>query len=94
MSTATHSTNSTLDRGLDPTGRLGALRAEVETLMHDKVTPAISSMADSAQHAATQARDTVRDGAARVSGSVQERPLAAIAIAGGIGFLLGMLYRR
>jgi ElaB/YqjD/DUF883 family membrane-anchored ribosome-binding protein len=74
--------------------QLNALRDQVETLMHDKVTPRISAMADSAQHAATQARDSVRDGAANVSARVHENPLAAVAIAGGVGFLLGMLFRR
>lgn len=78
----------------DPETQLGALRDQVETLMHDKVTPRLSAMADSAQQVATQARDSVRDGAANVSARVHENPLAAVAIAGGIGFLLGMLFRR
>ncbi len=87
-------TNATFNGLRDSESRLGELRDQVETLMHDKVTPKLSAMADSAQQAATQARDSVRDSAANVSHRVQDRPLTAIALAGGIGFLLGMLFRR
>jgi ElaB/YqjD/DUF883 family membrane-anchored ribosome-binding protein len=73
---------------------VGALRGQVETLMNDTVTPALTAVVDKAQSMGENARAKVEGGAQQVSDRVQAQPLTAIAIAAGVGFLLGMLFRR
>ena len=81
-------------RGEDVATQIAALRDQIDGLLQDKAGPALSSMADSAQNTAAQAYDAMRDGAANVSRCVQERPIAALAMASGLGFLLGLMVRR
>lgn len=78
----------------ETTDPVGALRDQVETLMNDTVTPALTAVVDKAQAMGETARAKVEGSAQQVSDRVQAQPLAAIAIAGGVGFLLGLLFRR
>ncbi len=66
----------------DVNDELSRLRDQVNQLMKDRVNPALHD-------AASQARDFGEDNVARISGRVREQPFAALAIAAGIGFLLG-----
>ncbi len=69
----------------DTQRQINRLRAQVETLMQERVTPAVTDVADRADTAMRRGREQVE----AVSGQVQERPLAAILVAVGIGYLLG-----
>ena len=80
-------------RGDDPKEEIARLRAQVEQLMRDRVTPAVADAAGRAEEAAYQARDYAQAKVERVARSVRERPLTALAIAAGVGYLLGRVSR-
>jgi ElaB/YqjD/DUF883 family membrane-anchored ribosome-binding protein len=69
----------------DTQRQINQLRARVETLMKDRVTPAVTNVAGRADTAMRRGRERVE----AVSGQVQERPLLAILVGVGIGYLLG-----
>ena len=73
--------------------QIARLRDQVETLMRDRVTPAVSDAAGRAQSAMNDAAGVVRDQAEVVSGKVREQPLVAVLVAAGIGFVLGRAMR-
>jgi ElaB/YqjD/DUF883 family membrane-anchored ribosome-binding protein len=77
----------------DAQAQISRLRHEVESLMKDRVTPAMSQFAGHAQDAYSSARGVVRDQSEMVSGRVQERPLIALAIAAAIGWAVGRIMR-
>jgi ElaB/YqjD/DUF883 family membrane-anchored ribosome-binding protein len=84
----------------DTTGRLESaraeiarLRAEVDALMKDRVTPAVSDFMGRAEKAVSGARDVVGEQSQAVAGQVKERPLLAIAIAAAIGWVIGRAMR-
>lgn len=70
---------------------LARLRAQVEKLMSETVTPAIAGAADQVQEYAEHARDAVEHQADALSETVRERPLLAVGIAALGGYLLGRL---
>ena len=78
----------------DAKTELAQLRSKVESLMNDRVTPAISAVAGQAEAAAKSATTEVRHQTARLSDAVQDQPLAAIGIAAIAGFVLAALVRR
>ena len=59
--------------------RIANLRAEMETLMREKIGPEVVEAA--------------RETAASVTRAVRARPLTAILIAAGVGYLLGRVGR-
>jgi ElaB/YqjD/DUF883 family membrane-anchored ribosome-binding protein len=69
------------------------LREQVETLMRDRVTPAMGEAAERVEAAAHDAADVMRGRADALAGAVRGQPLAAICIAAVIGFLLGRVGR-
>ncbi len=73
--------------------QIARLRSQVEALMKDKVTPMVSNAAGRAEAALHSAGDRVRGQADAVSGQVRKQPLAAIAVAAGVGFLIGRIIR-
>jgi ElaB/YqjD/DUF883 family membrane-anchored ribosome-binding protein len=77
----------------DANAQIARLREQVETLMKDRVTPAMADFADRAGSAVSGASGVVRDQAQAVSGRVREQPLIAVLIAAGIGWLLGRAMR-
>lgn len=77
----------------DTTAQIARLRAQVEELMKDRVTPAVADLAGRAEAAVSGARDAVRDQAESVSSRVREQPLIAILVAAGIGWVVGRLMR-
>jgi ElaB/YqjD/DUF883 family membrane-anchored ribosome-binding protein len=81
------------------------LRRKMESLMEDRVTPAVGRAADRAQafvgraqatasDYAGQAQDLARKEADTVASIVKDRPFTAIALAAGIGYVLARLLRR
>ncbi len=77
----------------DAQAQITALRKQVNQLMGEHVTPALSDAADRAQNVAKQARDYTSDQADNVAEQVRGRPLVAIAIAGAVGYVLGRFVR-
>ena len=71
----------------DTQRQINQLRAQVETLMRERITPAVTEVAGRADTALRRGREQVE----AVSGQVQERPLLAILVAVGIGYLLRRL---
>lgn len=78
----------------DAAAEIARLREQVEGLMRDRVTPVFGHALHSAENAAKAAGDEVRHQAARLSDTVQDKPLAALALAGVAGFVLASLIRR
>ena len=77
----------------DATSQIARLREQVETLMKERVTPAVADMAGRAESAVYGATGAVREQADALSGRVKEQPLTAILVALGIGFILGRASR-
>jgi ElaB/YqjD/DUF883 family membrane-anchored ribosome-binding protein len=81
------------DHADDAMSQIGRLRDQVESLMRDKVNPAMGDAANRAQAAAGDAADAMRDRADALGGAIRQQPLAAICIAAVVGFLLGRIGR-
>jgi ElaB/YqjD/DUF883 family membrane-anchored ribosome-binding protein len=77
----------------DATSQIARLREQVETLMKDRITPAVAEAAGRAESAVYGAAGKVRDQAEVVSDRVRDQPLLAILIAAGIGYVLGRVTR-
>lgn len=75
----------------DASDELAKLRAQVETLLNERVTPALASMADSAEGYAREAKAAVQVQADRASAAIQERPLTIVTAIAACAFLLGKL---
>jgi len=73
---------------------IARLREKVETLMTDRVTPAVTQLASQAEDAAHAATDKVRENAERLSDTIKAQPLTAVGIAALVGFLFAGLVRR
>jgi ElaB/YqjD/DUF883 family membrane-anchored ribosome-binding protein len=74
--------NEKATRTDDAMAQIVRLREEVDTLMRERVTPAVT--------AAVEAARTQSD---KLTGKVRGRPLTSIAIAGAVGYLMGRLGR-
>jgi ElaB/YqjD/DUF883 family membrane-anchored ribosome-binding protein len=77
----------------DATSQIARLREQVETLMKERVTPAVADVAGRAESVVYGAAGAVREQADALSGRVREQPMMAILIAAGIGFILGRAMR-
>ena len=77
----------------DAKAQISQLRDQVQNLMSERVTPALSTAASTAEDYARQARDMASDQTEMLSDQVRESPLAAIMIAAGVGYLLGRIAR-
>ena len=77
----------------DITTQVAHLREQVETLMRDRVTPAVADLAGRAESAMTGATTAVKDRAESFSGVVRDQPLIAVAVAAGVGWVIGRLMR-
>jgi ElaB/YqjD/DUF883 family membrane-anchored ribosome-binding protein len=78
---------------VDAMAQIGHLREEVETLMRDKVTPAVAGATERMVSTAQNAADTIRTRADMFAGSVRHQPLISILLAAGVGYLLGRVAR-
>jgi ElaB/YqjD/DUF883 family membrane-anchored ribosome-binding protein len=81
------------DVSADAKEQIAQLREQVQTLMSERVTPALASAADTAQRYVDQARDVYSDNSEALSERVRESPLVAILIATGVGYLIGRISR-
>jgi ElaB/YqjD/DUF883 family membrane-anchored ribosome-binding protein len=73
----------------DAASQIARLRAQVETLMREKVVPAVGSTTERVGEAAHDAADMMRDRADQLAGTVRDRPLTSVVIAAALGYLLG-----
>lgn len=90
----TGATTGTGSANFDPHAEITALREKVESLMSDRVSPAIGNAVGSAEAAAHRATDAVRHQAENLSEFVHEKPLTAMASAALAGFVFALLVRR
>jgi ElaB/YqjD/DUF883 family membrane-anchored ribosome-binding protein len=81
------------EKAFDAKEQISQLRRQVEQLMSERVTPALSDAAQRAEAAARTAAETAREQAEMVSSRVREQPLLAILIAAATGYLIGRLFR-
>ena len=81
------------DVSQDAKEQIAQLRDQVQTLMSERVTPALASAAGQAQDYARQAKDMYDDQTEALSERVRDSPIVAILIATGIGYLLGRIAR-
>lgn len=77
----------------DAQAQIAKLRQQVEGMMKDRVTPAVSDFADRAGTAVNTASGAVRDQAEVVSSKVKDAPLIAIMIAAAVGWVVGRVMR-
>jgi ElaB/YqjD/DUF883 family membrane-anchored ribosome-binding protein len=75
----------------DARAELARLRAQVERLMQDRVTPALGNAAETVEDYSRRARASIEENADALSHTVRERPLLAIGAAALGGWLLGRL---
>lgn len=73
---------------------IAALRAKVEALMKERVTPAVVQAANKAEAVAHQATDTIREQTERLSETIRERPLTSVGLAALAGYVFAILCRR
>jgi ElaB/YqjD/DUF883 family membrane-anchored ribosome-binding protein len=82
-----------MGRAEDAMAQITRLREQVETLMRDRVSPAMGEAAERVEAAAHDAAYVMRVRANVLAGAVRSQPLAAIGIAAVVGFLLGRIGR-
>jgi ElaB/YqjD/DUF883 family membrane-anchored ribosome-binding protein len=79
-------------RADDAMAQIARLRAQVESLMRDKMAQVVDGT-ERIEAAAYEAADVVRERADAVAGTVRERPLTAVLIAAAVGYLVGRMVR-
>lgn len=72
---------------------IASLKKQVESLLNERVTPAIANAADKAEHVVHNAKEMTDCQMKQVSDKVQSRPLMAIGIAVIIGCFIGKIIR-
>jgi hypothetical protein len=73
----------------DVQAQIDRLRAQVEALTQDRVTPVVKDFADRTQNVIPNIAGTVRGQAQAASGQVKARPLTANLIAFAVGWVAG-----
>ena len=81
------------DVAQDAKEQIAQLRDQVQTLMSERVTPALANAAGQAEDYVRQAKGVYDDQTEMLSERVRESPLVAIMIATGVGYLLGRIAR-
>ncbi|MGH7042816.1 MAG: hypothetical protein ACREFY_11875 [Acetobacteraceae bacterium] len=69
--------------------QLARLRAQVETLMQERVTPALNAAASGARGAMAAACDEAK----ALGGHIKEQPVLSVLVAAAVGFVLGRVSR-
>jgi ElaB/YqjD/DUF883 family membrane-anchored ribosome-binding protein len=77
----------------DAESQLSRLRAQVDALRRERVTPALASAAETAGSAIHDATETARHQAEALSVRVRQHPLLAVLIALAIGLVIGRALR-
>jgi ElaB/YqjD/DUF883 family membrane-anchored ribosome-binding protein len=77
----------------DLRAQLDELRAQVRTLLNDKVGPRVAEAAQSAEDAARHVRDAAQCQARMVGDEIRERPFTSVLLAAAVGALIGRVLR-
>ena len=72
--------------------QLEALQAQVQELI-DRVGPAVSDMAGRAEEVLQQAKDFTQAKIEAISDDVRERPVTALLLVAGVGYIVGRISR-
>lgn len=75
----------------DAKTELSKLREQVETLMRERVAPALNDAAKQVGDYASRAQNTVEEKADSLAGMVREKPLTAVAVVAAGAYLLGWI---
>jgi uncharacterized protein YjbJ (UPF0337 family) len=75
----------------DAQGEITRLRGEVERLMRDRVSPALSEAADTAGDYAQRAKDVAVRQSEQAVEVIKENPLVTVGLVAAVAFLLGRL---
>lgn len=75
----------------DAQGEITRLRGEVERLMRDRVSPALSDAADTAGDYAQRAKDVAVRQSEQAVEVIKENPLVTVGLVAAVAFLLGRL---
>lgn len=75
----------------DARAELARLRAQVERLMEERVTPALGHAADTVEDYSRRARARIDANTHAVTDAVRERPLLSLALVALGGYVLGRL---
>jgi ElaB/YqjD/DUF883 family membrane-anchored ribosome-binding protein len=75
----------------DARAELARLRAQVERLMEERVTPALGQAADTVEDYSRRAKARIEDNAHAVTDVVRERPLLSLGLAAVVGYIIGRL---
>ena len=86
-------TDKAKDVASDTQDQIQSLRAQVEQLLNQRVTPALADAAGKAETAVHSARDMTTTQVETVSAQVRDQPIIAIGIAAAVGFLVGRIAR-
>jgi uncharacterized protein YjbJ (UPF0337 family) len=81
-------------RTREAAGTVQNLYGQAKDAARDAGDAAVGYAKDAYKQAYANGGETLRDGSRAVAKSVQDRPLGALLIAGGIGFALAMLMTR
>jgi ElaB/YqjD/DUF883 family membrane-anchored ribosome-binding protein len=73
--------------------QLDELRAQIASLLNDKVAPKLAEARDEAEAVIRHARDAAGCQAAAVGREIRERPFTAVLVAAAVGALIGRLSR-
>ena len=86
-------TDKAKDVASDTQDQIQSLRAQVEQLLNERVTPALADAAGRAETAVHNARSMTNAQVETVSAQVRDQPVIAIAIAAAVGYLIGRIAR-
>ena len=86
-------TDKAKDVASDTQDQIQSLRAQVEQLLNERVTPALAGAAGKAETAVNSARDMTTSQVETVSAQVRDQPIIAIGIAAAVGYLIGRIAR-
>ena len=86
-------TDKAKDVAGDTQDQIQSLRAQVEQLLNERVTPALTDAAGKAETVVHSARDMTTAQVETVSAQVREQPIIAIGIAAAVGYLIGRIAR-
>ena len=86
-------TDKAKDVASDTQDQIQSLRAQVEQLLNERVTPALAGAAGRAETAVNSARDMTTSQVETVSAQVRDQPIIAIGIAAAVGYLIGRIAR-
>lgn len=85
--------NTMNDATHDAKEQIAQLREQVQTLMSERVTPALANAAGQAEQYVRQAKDVYDDQTEMLSERVRESPIVALLLAAGVGYLAGRIFR-